>query len=135
MQSHLPKLITSREHLCAKDMASDVRRPDALSPHAGFAVTTQHEPAVAGLHKHYPGAVHSVAVLTPYKAQIRKLRSTFAASVSPALLATVDFATVDGFQVKHSSAAAVFAKAVPSRSTEGHTCSYLLLSAAVREPG
>ena len=56
--------------------------------------------AFAGLHKHFPGAAHSVAVLTPYKAQMRKLRSTFAASIPPAQLATIDFATVDGFQAR-----------------------------------
>lgn len=39
-------------------------------------------------------------MLTPYKAQVRKLRSAFAKSVAPAQLATVEFATVDGFQAR-----------------------------------
>lgn len=43
--------------------------------------------------------VASVAVLTPYKAQLALLKSAFAAQHSKAALAGVEFATVDGFQV------------------------------------
>lgn len=46
----------------------------------------------------------SVAVLTPYKAQLALLKSLFAAQHSKSALANVEFATVDGFQVTHSSA-------------------------------
>ena len=56
--------------------------------------------AHAGLQKHYPDEKRRVAILTPYKAQMRKLRSVFTASVASAQLANVDFATVDGFQVR-----------------------------------
>lgn len=44
----------------------------------------------------------SVAVLTPYKAQLALLKSAFAAHHSKSTLANVEFATVDGFQVTHS---------------------------------
>ena len=55
-------------------------------------------PAV-GLMREYGHEVASVAILTPYKAQLTLLRSTFAAQHSKAALANVEFATVDGFQV------------------------------------
>ena len=47
--------------------------------------------------------VTSVAVLTPYKAQLALLKSAFAAHHSKSALANVEFATVDGFQVIQSS--------------------------------
>jgi len=55
-------------------------------------------PAV-GLMREYGHEVASVAILTPYKAQLALLRSTFAGQHSKAALANVEFATVDGFQV------------------------------------
>jgi len=55
-------------------------------------------PAV-GLMREYGHEVSSVAILTPYKAQLALLRSTFAAQHSKAALANVEFATVDSFQV------------------------------------
>ena len=62
-----------------------------------------------------------MAVLTPYKAQMRKLRSTFALSVPPAQLATIDFATVDGFQAR-SSLVSLQVSLKPSPFTQGpHT--------------
>lgn len=54
---------------------------------------------VVGLMREYGHEVASVAILTPYKAQLGLLRSTFAAQHSKAALANVEFATVDGFQV------------------------------------
>ena len=54
--------------------------------------------------------VASVAVLTPYKAQLSLLKSVFAAQHSKSALASVEFATVDGFQVIHSSTAHCVAK-------------------------
>lgn len=52
-----------------------------------------------GLMREYGHEVASVAILTPYKAQLALLRSTFAGQHSKAALANVEFATVDGFQV------------------------------------
>ena len=49
--------------------------------------------------REYGHEVGSVAVLTPYKAQLALLQSTFRRSHSKAVLTNVDFATVDGFQV------------------------------------
>lgn len=46
--------------------------------------------------------VASVAVLTPYKAQLSLLKSAFAGQHSKSVLASVEFATVDGFQVTQS---------------------------------
>ena len=43
--------------------------------------------------------VASVAVLTPYKAQLALLKAAFAAQHPKAALSGVEFATVDGFQV------------------------------------
>ena len=54
----------------------------------------------AGLQKHYPDDKRRVAILTPYKAQMRKLRSVFTASVASGQMANLDFATVDGFQAR-----------------------------------
>lgn len=54
---------------------------------------------VVGLMREYGHEVASVAILTPYKAQLTLLRSTFAAQHSKAALANVEYATVDGFQV------------------------------------
>ena len=71
-------------------------QPNSLRP------SLDHLPA--GLQKNYPSTARSVAVLTPYKAQVRKLRSAFAKSVAPAQLAAVEFATVDGFQVSYCPA-------------------------------
>ncbi|KAL0045065.1 hypothetical protein WJX82_006977 [Trebouxia sp. C0006] len=55
-----------------------------------------------GLMREYGHEVSSVAILTPYKAQLALLRSTFAAQHSKAALANVEFATVDGFQGKEA---------------------------------
>ncbi len=63
--------------------------------------------AHAGLQKHYPDDKRRVAVLTPYKAQMRKLRSVFAASVAAVQMANLEFATVDGFQVRCAPSIAV----------------------------
>ena len=48
--------------------------------------------------------VSSVAVLTPYRAQLALLKSTFAGQHLKTALAHVEFATVDGFQVTLSIA-------------------------------
>lgn len=40
-----------------------------------------------------------MAVLTPYKAQVGVLRSAFMSRCGEEALSSVDFATVDGFQV------------------------------------
>ena len=53
-----------------------------------------------GLIREYGHEVASVAVLTPYKAQLALLRSSFARQHSKSALANVEFATVDGFQVR-----------------------------------
>ena len=63
--------------------------------------------------------VASVAVLTPYKAQLVLLKSAFAGQHSKSALANVDFATVDGFQVTAES------HAVHRCSTAVHGCSLL----------
>ncbi|KAA6418527.1 MAG: hypothetical protein FRX49_11473 [Trebouxia sp. A1-2] len=55
-----------------------------------------------GLMREYGHEIASVAILTPYKAQLALLRSTFAAQHSKAALANVEFATVDGFQGKEA---------------------------------
>lgn len=52
-----------------------------------------------GLIREYGHDVASVAILTPYKAQLALLRSSFARQHSKSALANVEFATVDGFQV------------------------------------
>ena len=53
----------------------------------------------AGLMQYFGPEVASVAVLTPYKAQLSLLRSTFARQHAKSTLSNVEFATVDGFQV------------------------------------
>ena len=53
----------------------------------------------SGLMTDFGHEVASVAVLTPYKAQLALLRSTFARHHSKSVLGNVEFATVDGFQV------------------------------------
>lgn len=53
--------------------------------------------------KDFGPEVASVAVLTPYKAQLALLKSAFAAQHSKSALASVEFATVDGFQVTLSN--------------------------------
>ena len=75
----------------------------------------------AGLQKHYPDDKRRVAILTPYKAQMRKLRSVFAASVTSVQMASVEFATVDGFQVRR----------VAIRGTSNAPLASLALSPAV----
>lgn len=55
--------------------------------------------AGAGLLKHHVAEVGTVAVLTPYKAQVGVLRSAFMSRCGEEALSSVDFATVDGFQV------------------------------------
>ncbi|KAL0017843.1 hypothetical protein WJX77_008034 [Trebouxia sp. C0004] len=55
-----------------------------------------------GLMREYGHEVASVAILTPYKAQLALLRSVFAAQHSKAALASVEFATVDSFQGKEA---------------------------------
>ena len=51
--------------------------------------------------------VTSVAILTPYKAQLALLRSTFARHHATIALANVEFATVDGFQVRTYSCGSI----------------------------
>ena len=60
---------------------------------------------VAGLLKHHAVEMGSVAVLSPYKSQVEQLRSAFSARCGPETLLNVDFATVDGFQVRPYSGA------------------------------
>ena len=56
----------------------------------------------AGLADAYPKALEgSVAVLTPYKAQLGLLRSVVGSTLSKRSLKHIEFATVDGFQVYH----------------------------------
>lgn len=60
---------------------------------------------LAGLAEEYPKALDgSVAVLTPYKAQLGLLRSVVASTLSKRSLKHIEFATVDGFQVHSGSA-------------------------------
>lgn len=56
----------------------------------------------AGLMREFGHEVASVAVLTPYKAQLALLKSTFAGQHLKTALANVEFATVDGFQVSQA---------------------------------
>ena len=53
----------------------------------------------AGLLRRYGDSVGSVAVLSPYKAQVRALRALFQNRHGARDLAGVTFATIDGFQV------------------------------------
>ena len=53
----------------------------------------------AGLLEYNAEEVGTVAVLTPYKAQVGVLRSTFFSRCSEEALDRVYFATIDGFQV------------------------------------
>lgn len=59
----------------------------------------QNQSWTAGVMRDFGPDVASVAVLTPYKAQLMLLKSVFAGQHSKSALANVDFATVDGFQV------------------------------------
>ena len=55
---------------------------------------------LTGLESAFPKAFEgSVAVLTPYKAQLGLLRSMASQCLRKRSLAHIDFATVDGFQV------------------------------------
>lgn len=55
----------------------------------------------AGLAESYPKALGgSVAVLTPYKAQLGLLKTMATSRLPKASLAHIDFATIDGFQVQ-----------------------------------
>ncbi len=53
----------------------------------------------AGLMKEHGKAMGSVAVLSSYKAQVTALRSHFQRVHGAAKMASVEFATIDGFQV------------------------------------
>ena len=56
----------------------------------------------AGLASSYGAELRSVAVLSPYKAQVALLQRRFRARAP--LLDRVEFGTVDGFQVTHGRA-------------------------------
>ena len=58
----------------------------------------------AGLLQRYGDSVGSVAVLSPYKAQVGALRALFQARHGAHNLTSVTFATIDGFQVRASRA-------------------------------
>lgn len=59
---------------------------------------------LTGLERAFSKAFEgSIAVLTPYKAQLGLLRSMAGQRLRKSSLAHIDFATVDGFQVTSSS--------------------------------
>lgn len=72
----------------------------ALRKGARLGITSgRNQSWTAGVMRDFGPDVATVAVLTPYKAQLVLLKSAFAGQHSKSALANVDFATVDGFQV------------------------------------
>lgn len=61
-----------------------------------------------GLAEEFPDAFkRSVAVLTPYRAQLGLLNARVAAALDPSNHKLIEFATVDGFQVSAASSSSV----------------------------
>lgn len=59
--------------------------------------------APAGVLQSYPGEIGSVAVISPYKAQVLALKHEFRrtfGSEKAVTAANIEFGTVDGFQVR-----------------------------------